>query len=72
MLTRTSKRELRARQIAHIKEHQIAFNRHGGNPAVHRDVEAYFDDYWDAERPRDLYRCLCADLSLVVRESCLR
>lgn len=52
----------RAQQMAHIRQHQVAFNRHQGYA---RDVHEYFDTY--ADDPA-LYWCLCSDLGITPLE----
>lgn len=61
MTIRAKLDSLRRKQIAHICEHQQAFEAHAGKG---RQVEAYFDDYWEAEEPDALYLNLCSDLDI--------
>lgn len=56
------KRKLHEAQIAHLKQHQAAFDAdHGAG----RTIEEYFEEYaWEYE---DLYERLCADLGITPR-----
>lgn len=55
----------RAEQIAHIKEHQQAFNDAYTVPGQNRTVESYFDEYDSREEP--VYINVCSDLNIEPR-----